>query len=189
MFENKFILLFIGRLTDKKGVEYLIESLYEVIQYDANIHLLICGNGPLHEILLDKADNLVLNNFVSFLGYITEKEKIELLSIADVLVVPSIVLDNGETEGMPVVVLEGMAAGLPIIASDVSGVRDVIQTNFNGLLVQARNSHQIAMAILMLMKDPVLREKLGNEAKKSSKMYDWENISQSYLSQLNGMKK
>lgn len=181
---DDFLLLFIGRLSDKKGIEYLIHAMSAIIEYCDDVHLIICGDGPKKEYLIRVVHALELETNISFLGFIEETEKIELLSLADVVIVPSIVLDDGETEGMPVVILEGMAAGRAIIASNVSGVSDVIQDGVNGILVQEKCPDQISDGVIRLIKDPVLKKELGNNAKESSKYYDWDIISEEYFKQL-----
>ena len=180
---DAIILLFIGRLTAKKGVEFLIQSMDTIVDYCDNIHLIICGEGPNKDDLTQKVFNLKLQKNISFFGYIEETEKIELLSIADIVIVPSIILENGETEGMPVVILEGLAAGKAIIASNVSGISDVIQDGINGILIQERAPNQISDAVIKLLKQPKFKKELEDHAKESSKYYSWDIISEEYFKQ------
>ena len=93
---------------------------------------------------------------------------------------PSIVLQSGETEGLPVVILEGLAAGKPIVASDVSGVKDVIKNGWNGFLVEQKKPNQIAEKVLELLGDDELRVRFSKNALETAKKYDWEVIAEKY---------
>ena len=108
-----------------------------------------------------KFKTLICIIILLFLGFIEEQNKIELLSIADIVIVPSIILDNGETEGMPVVILESMAAGRAIIASNVSGVSDVIEDGVNGILVPQKCPEEITNNVIRLFKHPEFKAEIG----------------------------
>lgn len=179
--DKKTLILYLGRLSDKKGVEYLIEAMSKIIHTNTCIKLIICGDGPKKSELLDLVERHTLEGYVDFLGFITQEQKRELLCIADIMVIPSIILPDGETEGMPVVLLEGMAAGKAIIATKVSGISDIISHGKNGLLVDQRSASDIADSVLKLINNSDLRTEIGDNAKVSSYQYDWKNISQKYF--------
>ncbi len=178
--KKKFTILFVGRLSEKKGVIYLIQALIELKSFVKHLDVLICGDGPLRQDLERFTEANQLNDMVEFKGFITDDEKIAYMELADVLVVPSIVMDSGETEGLPVVILEGLAAGKAIIASNVSGASDVIQDGYNGFLVEQKKPDQIAEKIMFIMNNPEIRENIETNALNSSLKYDWSNISHQY---------
>ncbi|GAH81002.1 unnamed protein product, partial [marine sediment metagenome] len=177
---SEFTLLFIGRLSEKKGVSYLIEAMSKII-FQANSNLIICGDGPLRKDLEQLVRKKNIEEFVKFAGYVSDSDKMDYLFLSDVLIVPSIVTQSGDTEGLPVVVLEGLAAGIPIIVSDVSGIKDVIINGYNGFLVEPKNVEQIAEKALDILKSQKLRTKLSKNALKTSKKYDWNVIAGKYI--------
>jgi glycosyltransferase involved in cell wall biosynthesis len=178
--KKKFTILFISRLNEKKGVIYLIQAMIELKPFAKHLGVLICGDGRLRQDLERFTEANQLNDMVEFKGFITDDEKIDYMELADVLVVPSIVMDSGETEGLPVVILEGLAAGKAIIASNVSGASDVIQDGYNGFLVEQKKPDQIAEKIMFIMNNPEIRENIETNALNSSLKYDWSNISHQY---------
>ena len=178
--KSKSVLLFTGRLAEKKGLAYLIKAMPEVLSKSSNTELIICGDGPLKKEMEQLVKEIDLEKFVRSTGYVTNKEKIDYLSLSDILIVPSIVAQSGDTEGLPVVILEGLAAGKPIIASDVSGVKDVIKDGWNGFLVEQRNPEQIAEKVLELLNEEELRVRFSKNALETAKKYDWEVIGGEY---------
>jgi glycosyltransferase involved in cell wall biosynthesis len=177
---SEFNLLFLGRLSEKKGISYLIKAMPQIVSQIKDVNLILCGAGHLRKELEQLLKKMSLEKYVRFTGFVSNEEKIDYLSLADVLIVPSIVIQSGETEGLPVVILEGLAAGKPIIASDVSGVKDVIKNGYNGFLVEQKNSDQIADKVLELLDNRELRAEFSKNALKTAKNYDWEVIGRKY---------
>jgi glycosyltransferase involved in cell wall biosynthesis len=116
----------------------------------------------------------------SFLGQVGAEERAALLAGCDFVVIPSIILPGGRAEGTPVVCLESLAAGLPVIASRSGGLADVIVDGFNGLLFEPGNCKELASAIRRLIDDPLLRNRLSANARLTAREYDWEAISSKY---------
>jgi len=176
---SKFTLLFIGRLSEKKGVSYLIEAMPKII-LQANANLIICGDGPLRKELEQFVREKEVEKIIKFAGYVSNRVKLDYLFLSNILIIPSIVTPSGDTEGLPVVVLEGLAAGKPIIASDVSGIKDVIINGYNGFLVEPKNPEEITEKVLDLLKNQRLRIELSKNALETSKKYDWNVIAEKY---------
>lgn len=174
--KSKHVLLFVGRLAGKKGVKYLLKSMPEIIKKLKDVELLIMGDGPLKEDILKLTKKLKLEKKVKFLGYVVGKKRNEYLSLSDILIIPSIVTKEGDTEGLPVVIMEGMATGLPIITTNVGGIKDIIKNNQNGILIQEKNSKQIAENVIKLINNKKFMEKLSKNALLTSKNYDWDII-------------
>lgn len=180
-----FNILFLGRLADKKGVEHLILALRPLLLHRKNINLLIVGDGPLKEKLENLATKLNVNHYVRFEGYKVGNDKLKYFAVADAMVVPSVVTKGGDTEGLPVTIMEGMAAGLPIIATDVGGTRDILENDVNGILIEQRKPDQITQGLIRLMEDGKLRKRLSEEAFKTGDRYDWKSIGKSYSDLIN----
>jgi len=178
---SEYVLLFLGRLAEKKGIPYLINALPKILDKYENISLLICGDGLLKADLETLVKDLGLESNVRFAGFVTDDEKYDYIKLSDIIIIPSIVTESGDTEGLPVVILEGLAAGKPVIASNVSGIKDVIKNSWNGILVEQKSSEQIATQVLRLLNDEELRIYLGENALISSANYDWKTISDMYI--------
>lgn len=163
------IILFVGRLVELKGVEYLIRSLIEIKKTE--VHLIIVGNGPLKNNLHKLTSSLGLENKVSFFGRANKKELGVLHGISDVLVCPSIIDSQGATEGLGLVIPEAMNSGLPVIASSVGGIVDTIKNEENGLLVEQKNPKSLALAIERLCSDDELRKKIIKNSKETVKEF------------------
>lgn len=163
-------LLYVGRLSPEKGIRYLIDSLSQLTkEIQFKISLTIVGSGSEELTLRKKAKKLRLNHCTTFLGYVPYgSELIKLYQDSHIFILPSL------TEGVPLVLTEAMARGVPIIATSVGGVPDIIKDGKNGLLVPPANSQAIAEAVLRLMNDGELRIKLIKNALKTVKEYTLE---------------
>lgn len=177
----KLTLLFMGRLVEKKGVSYLIKAMPEIVAQNRGVILIICGDGPLRRDLERLAEEAGVKGFVSFVGYVTGEKKLDYIAMSDIMIVPSIVTESGDTEGLPVVIQEGMAAGKPIIASDVGGIRDIIKNGWNGFLIEQKRSDQVAAKVLELIMNKDLRTELSEHAVETCREYDWAVIGGKYI--------
>ena len=164
--DNRFKILFMGRLVPIKGLRYLLKSCENL----ENIQILIAGDGPEKK----KLEKRFLKN-IKFLGPVAGKEKRELLSSVDLAVFPSI-REIWRTEGTPVSMLEAMAHGVPVIASSVGGMKEIIRHGQNGLLVKEKNVKELRQAILNLQNNSELRTSLGAQAFADTVLYDWKKI-------------
>ncbi|MBQ8189507.1 MAG: glycosyltransferase family 4 protein [Lachnospiraceae bacterium] len=172
--DGKRSVLFVGRLAEKKGVCYLIDAMEKV---DAK--LIIVGNGPLENELKEQAKRV--NADIEFWGNKSHDELKTILPSADVYVAPSITAQNGDTEGLPVSIMEAMASGVPVVASDSGGISDMIIHGQNGLLTQEKDVDGIATAINMILNDTELASQLKNHALETIKEYDYDVIAQKYF--------
>ena len=154
------IILYAGRLIELKGVEYLIKSLPEVLQKQGGAKLVIVGSGPCRNDLVSLSERLNLEDKVMFLDAVSQEELARYYSVARVFVLPSIVSDEGETEGLGLVLLEAMASGVPVIGTGVGGIPDIIIDGETGLLALEKNPHDLAEKILRLWSDEDLRKRV-----------------------------
>ncbi|HSM72688.1 MAG TPA: glycosyltransferase [Anaerolineales bacterium] len=159
--ENPFMILCVGTLHEVKGQPYLIEAcrLLRGRGYTFECHFV--GDGPDRKPLSELVDQAGLSGNVRFHGRLTRDEIARLLVDADVLTVPSVPTRDGRREGIPVVLMEAMGSGVPVIASDLSGIPELVNDQLTGLLVQPRDVRSLADALERYIQDPDLRHRLG----------------------------
>ena len=174
------VLLFVGRLVEKKGLRVLLQAMAEPIVQLTGAHLVIVGDGPLKQELKDYRNILNLRKKVHFVPPVVHAELASMYASADVLCVPSIVAANGDTEGMPTVILESSASGTPCVATSVGGIPDFITDGLNGLVVSPGDVASLAGAIARLLNSSTLRKRLGRAAEQSVVAYDWSQIAKRF---------
>lgn len=163
------ILLAVGRLVEKKGFEHLLRAMR--LAGDRNVfRARIVGDGPLRASLEDLVESSGLSDRVEFLGWRTGREVSELMAEADLFVAPSVTARDGDMEGMPLVITEAMATGLPTIGSRHSGIPEVVMDGDNGLLVDERDEQGLADA-LAFFSDPARRMHAASAARQVAE--DW----------------
>ena len=183
VFQKKsFNVLFLGRLVEKKGLVYAIEAIKRIQNSNINFH--ICGEGPLRKVLEEIVEINNLTHKIKFYGNISENDKINYFNSADVLLVPSIETAEGDKEGLPVVILEALSAGLPIIASDVGGIKEGVLDNYTGKLIEEKNAESIIKAIHELRNDKELYNEMIINCKKHAKKFSWTKIADEYLAEI-----
>lgn len=158
-------LLAVGRLVAKKGYPVLLQALSEVADGGRRVRCQIIGAGPLQSSLQRSIDELGLRDCVELRGALTRQEVTAAYREADAFVQASVVLADGDRDGIPNSVLEAMSSGLPVVASAVAGIPEVIDHGVTGVLVPPGAAHDLADALLTLADDPVLRRRLGQNAR------------------------
>jgi len=172
-------LLYAGRLQRFKGVHHLICAVARVRgTAGPPISLEIAGDGPERPSLERLVADLELSEMVQFSGWIAREDMPDVYRRADVFVLPSYV------EGMPNVVLEAMASGLPVIATDVPGTRDVIEDGVSGYLVSPRDEAVLAERIAFLSGRPDERRHMAATARARAETFSWRRIADQYLNLL-----
>lgn len=149
--------LFLGELGSRKGVPQLLSAIALVRQHVPGVKLILCGNGNV-DMFAMQADELGLSGLVSFPGWVVGEEKTRILSEAAVLALPSY------HEGLPMTILEAMAAGVPVVATDVGSVSEAVEDGSEGFLVQPGDVLGLATALERILMDPSLRQKMGRAA-------------------------
>jgi phosphatidylinositol alpha-1,6-mannosyltransferase len=165
--QNKLVLLSLGRLTKRKGVDMVIKAMNEISAGAENLVYVIAGAGPEADDLKKIAAALPeeIKNNIIFLGQISDDDKWAWLELCDIFIMPSRDI-AGDYEGFGIVYLEANLAGKPVIAGDSGGVRDAVINNINGLLVNPENTQEIAAAVIKLAADTELRKALGEQGKR-----------------------
>lgn len=180
--EDIFQILSVGYLIERKGHEYLIRAVKEVLKTQNNVRLKIVGSGPLETKLKNLIHELELQKEVKIIKNVSDEELLYLYNSSHLFVLPSIIDSQGNTEGLGVVLLEAMACGLPVIGSDVGGIPDIISDGQTGLLVPQKNVYKLSKAIVNLIENENLREKLiFNGFKKLEKKFIWKKIAEGYF--------
>jgi len=170
---NKKTIIFVGRLYSVKGLIYLIEAMVIIQNEENNTNLLIIGIGPEKKSLEMMVKKLHLEHFVKFIGDIAYTEIPKYLVQADVFALPSV------SEGFPNVILEAMAAGLPIVSTNIGGLSEIIHNEENGYLVEPKNSEQLAYKILEILKNPEIGHIMSLNNMEKVKEYSWESVIES----------
>ncbi len=180
-----FSLLFTGRLVEKKGLSYLLEALPTVLKLYPDTTLTIVGTGPLEFKLEQHTQTLDLINCVRFIGSVENSKLPHYYQTHAIAVYPFVISDNGDREGLPVVVSEAMGCGCPVITTNLPGMEDLITDHKNGLLVEQKNSNQLAKVICDLFAHPDKAKQLANQALTDvNHQQDWEIIASRYRSVL-----
>ena len=158
------VILFVGRLIDWKGTVYLIKAMPEILQRFPAAKVLMIGSGPQKAELLRLTADIGAEDHIVIIDRLPQQELAVYYSMADIFVLPSIVNEIGETEGLGVVLLEAMACGLPVIGSRVGGIEDIIIDGQTGLLARQKDSQDLADKIVKLLSDESLRKKIIRNA-------------------------
>ncbi|MEX0685950.1 MAG: glycosyltransferase [Balneolales bacterium] len=150
---SKTNLMMIGRMVEKKGFKYAIEAVSLIKQSNVPVHLDIYGDGPLKNSLYKLCKKLDVVNEVTFNGNTENEQILKELYQHDVLLAPSVQAADGDREGMPHAIVEGLASGIPMIGSTHAGIPELILHEKTGLLTQEKNSEAIARAVIRLQND------------------------------------
>lgn len=148
----------VARLQPEKGVASFLDAASIILRQVPLARFLVVGDGPERAALQDRAAQLGLDGAVEFLGFRLDAPS--LIGKLDVLAIPSF------NEGTPLVALEAMAAGVPVVASAVGGIPEQVRHGQEGLLMPAGDADALAAAVLLLLSDPGLRQRLGAAGRK-----------------------
>jgi glycosyltransferase involved in cell wall biosynthesis len=168
-------ILFIGRLTEIKGLDLLLKALEGI----EDVFLTIAGDGPLRRELERIARELSVR--ASFIGQVTAGQRRDLLETCEAVVIPSRQLADGRCEGTPVVCLEAMAANRLVIASRVGGLAEVITDEHNGLLFDSGDHRMLREKLMIALADDSLRERIATNGRRSAEVYDWAAIGAKFI--------
>lgn len=159
-------MLTVSRLVEKKGMEYLIRAIPIVIRETPNCDLTIVGSGPLNDYLLKLVHDLNIEGYVQFKGDVSDPELMQYYEKADMFILPCIIAQNGDRDGIPVAIMEAMAMELPVISTWVSGIPELVEDGISGILVSQKDEKAIANAVIKLYKDRHLRLVMAKNGRK-----------------------
>lgn len=159
-------LMMVGRMVEKKGFEYAIRAIKILDSQGVDIHLDLYGDGKLRSELESLVGELDINEEVTFHGQVNNKVVFDELYKHDVLLVPSVQAKDGDREGIPQTTVEGMATGIPVIASDHAGLPELVIHNKTGLQVPERDPKALSEAIKTYLSNSDLIQKVSRNGRK-----------------------
>jgi len=162
-------LLSIGRFVETKGFTHWVNALQLLKARGVAFRATMVGEGPLREAVRGRIVEAGLSDDVQLPGTVTQEEIRRLLAASDVFALPCVIATDGDRDGIPNVILEAMAAGLPIVSTTVSGIPEAVADGRSGLLVAPGDAEALAGAVMRLAGDQALREALGREAKRAAR--------------------
>jgi glycosyltransferase involved in cell wall biosynthesis len=162
------------RITERKGIRYLIEAVGILVPKYPHIFLRVMGYGNAKMSLIELVEEKNLVKYVQFVGRIPREETIPYYQEAGVFVLPSF------NEGMSNAMLEALAVGLPIIATETGGTSELVTDGVNGFVVMMRNAQDLADKIEKIMMDEKLAQKMGQESRARAEKQSWQEVAQQY---------
>ena len=156
--EKEILILFIGHLEPFKGIFELLDAFYEINKKNQNVKLVIIGEGHSEMEVKEIVNKYNLKENITFTGKVSPEVIQNFYQMADIFTLPSY------TEGLPLVVIEAMACGLPVVVSCVGGIPEIVKNNVNGFLVPPRNKEKLAQNLELLINNRELREKFGKKS-------------------------
>ena len=160
------IVLSVGRLVPKKGLDDLIAACQMLRQEGIRFHCVIVGEGPLRDTLEADIARRGLTGFVTLKGAMTHAELIAFYREADIFALSPRIVANGDRDGIPNVIAEAMATGVPVVSTSVSGIPELVQNNVTGLLVPSESPTALASALRHLLGNPQAGLELARNARK-----------------------
>jgi glycosyltransferase involved in cell wall biosynthesis len=179
------ILLFIGRLSEKKGVRYLVEAMPDILSEFPNTKLLIIGSGEEERYLKSLASKLKTDRNIMFLGSLPHKELAEYYATADIFVGPSIQSKGGDMEGFGLVFAEAMASNTVTIGTDLPAIRDIIKPDVNAFMVKQKDAKAIAKKVRYILRNPKKSKAIAKKGEEFiKKNFSWKIILEKYVKHL-----
>ena len=161
------LVLAVGRFVEKKGFQYLVEACASLSAQGTRLRCMIVGEKDAeYERIAATIEALGLRDVVTLAGPVSQEELRQIYAEADLFVLPCRVMDDGDRDGIPNVLAEAMAFGLPVVSTAISGIPELVADGQNGLLVPERDSAALAQAMQRLLASPELRAQLGQAARK-----------------------
>ena len=155
----------VGRLDPIKGFDVLVDALAELKRRGRRVRCQIIGEGPLRGELQARVDRQGLSELVALVGARAQAEVGAALRAATIFTLPSLIAPSGDRDGIPVSLMEAMAAGAPVVSTRVSGIPELIEDEREGLLVAPQDSRALAEALARLLDDVALRRRLAVAAR------------------------
>jgi len=174
--DGKLNILFVGRLEKRKGVKYLLGAYQQVKREIGNLRLIIVGPGTILRRKYERQVRRTGLEDVVFVGHVSYDELPRYYKAADVFCAPA----TGR-ESFGIVLLEAMALGKPIVATNIEGYSNVLTDGAEGLLVPPEDEERLAQALITLLSDGSLRRQMGDKGRLKAQEYSWERVAQRVL--------
>jgi colanic acid/amylovoran biosynthesis glycosyltransferase len=159
--DGKVRLLTVARLVEKKGVEYGVRAVAEVLKKYPQVEYEIAGDGPLMNDIKSLIEKLNISDRIKLLGWQRQEEIVEFMKEANILLAPSVCSKDGDWEGIPVVLMEALAQGLPVLSTQHSGIPELVQDGQSGFLVPERDVDALAEKLTYLIEHPEIWPEMG----------------------------
>ncbi|GJQ57452.1 MAG: colanic acid biosynthesis glycosyltransferase WcaL [Candidatus Scalindua sp. AMX11] len=159
-------ILSVARLIEKKGIQYSIQAVARVLREHPNIEYKIAGDGPLRKDLEKLVRGLNIANNVKLCGWKSQEEIVELMKDADILLAPSVTGEDGDQEGIPVILMEALSQGLPVISTQHSGIPELIQDGESGFLLPERDVDGLVEKLKYLIMHQDIWPQMGQAGRK-----------------------
>jgi len=176
-----FTVLFVGRLVERKGVSHLVDAV-SLLRSGVDLRLVIVGDGPERARIEARIREKRLDGRVAVRGRVSDAELQAAYAAADVFVLPAVIDRRGDTEGLGVVLLEAMSHRVPVIASAIGGITDIVEDGVSGLLVPPGDGTALAAALERLARAPDLSVSLGDAGyRRLHERFSWDAITRRWL--------
>ncbi|HDN73425.1 MAG TPA: glycosyltransferase family 1 protein, partial [Archaeoglobus sp.] len=169
---DKKIILFLSAIRYAKGPDILVKAIPEIKKNVPEAQLILAGKGVMKTEIEQLIDRLGISSSIATPGFIKEADKPLYYKSADIFVLPS------REDCLPLVILESMSSGVPIVATKVGGIPEIVQHGETGLLVPPNDPHALATAIVYLLTNENIRKHIANKARNIVKNYSWEKITE-----------
>jgi colanic acid/amylovoran biosynthesis glycosyltransferase len=163
---GRISLLTVARFVEKKGIEYSVRAVARLIGKYPMIEYNIAGDGPLRENMEELVDGLSCTDNINFLGWQQQDEIAELMQNSHLLIAPSVTSQEGDQEGIPVVLMEALARGLPVVSTLHSGIPEIVEDGESGFLVPERDVDALAEKLEYLIEHPEIWPEMGRAGRK-----------------------
>ncbi|MBS4191296.1 glycosyltransferase [Bacillus sp. FJAT-49705] len=169
--KNKRLIFSVGRIVKEKGFDTLIEAAYKLHLIYPDLYFIIAGKGPMLNEYRNKVIEKCLQDVVFFIGFVTDEQKNALFSNCTIAVFPS------RYEPFGIVAIESLSKGIPTIASNTGGLKEIIQHEVNGLLMEAGNSDSLLEQVVTYLENESKARKIGSNGRKMvESVFSWERI-------------
>ncbi len=159
-------ILTVGRLIEKKGIRYGIQAVAKLLEEHPAINYRIAGDGPLREELNNMIEQLGVGDRIKLSGWQAQGEIAELMGCAHILLAPSVTSSDGDQEGIPVVLMEALARGLPVLTTYHSGIPELVQDGVSGFLVSERDPDALVTKLKFFLEHPEIWREMGKAGRR-----------------------
>lgn len=178
-------ILFVGRLVEKKGLQFLLDAMPSILRERPAVFLTVVGFGPDEQLLRQKAAELGLDKHVYFIGGVKGSDLPQLYRRAGVLVAPFVRADSGDQEGLGLVVIEAIGCGCPVVVGNVSSVTDVLGVYSEAVSVDVRSPETLSARILSVLANPEQALALTLSIRSEiARRFDWQQVAAEYAAVL-----
>ena len=181
--EDSLVVFSIGRMVYKKGFEYLIRAVPAVLREHPSARIVLAGGGDLEPRLVSLVKQLGVESSVVMPGWVSRDKLPLYFSGCDLFVLPSVVDQQGNVDGLPNTLLEAMASARPVVATDVAGIPLAVKDGDNGLLVPEKQPGELSSAINLLLRAPELRLQYGEAGRsRVERELNWQTTARTFIS-------